>query len=365
MSTMESVDLNWDGHQPFSSEVLKNLLFDVNSSNVTLVSEDNKSVNAHSFVLSYVSPFFRDIFHQNPEKHLTLHLQGLKYESMVNLVKCVYLGQAAVRKEHWLEFITNATKWNLVKLKRSNNSGQEDQAEIVECENENLMREPSEVTEKADDLLKDVMPDKSIDTIDEIEIIDVISTSTTKEKSPILKNIGFNSDLCEKDFSNINNLIQHKRNHTTRNVDGVNSLPEAKEEDDDIEVILPDVTSDPLNDPKLTVMADPILPYGQFWLTPPGSMMARNIPTNLEFVGHFEGEGNDVERGQDGSESVKSRKKRIEFTAFQRQELEKEYDNNKYPEKQRRLELSTLFGMDEWKVKIWFQNRRRERKKVA
>merc|ERR1719508_509379 len=145
MSTMKSVDLNWEGHPQFSSEVLKNLLFDVNSSNVTLVSEDNKSVNAHSFVLSYVSPFFRDIFHQNPEKHLTLHLQGLKYESMVNLVKCVYLGQAAVRKEHWLEFITNATKWNLVKLKKSNKTRPEDQDEIVElseteCDKENLMR---------------------------------------------------------------------------------------------------------------------------------------------------------------------------------------------------------------------------------
>ena len=118
---MENTVLNWEGHQEFSSLILKKLFFAENSSNVTLVSEDNKSVNAHRFVLNYASSFFMDIFKNNPEQHLTLHLQGMKYETMVNLVRYIYLGQAVVHKEHWQDFLANAIKWKIVKLTELNN----------------------------------------------------------------------------------------------------------------------------------------------------------------------------------------------------------------------------------------------------
>eukprot|EP00092_Neocalanus_flemingeri_P107165 GFUD01137545.1.p1 GENE.GFUD01137545.1~~GFUD01137545.1.p1 ORF type:complete len:282 (+),score=70.92 GFUD01137545.1:58-903(+) len=221
---MENMILDWEGHQEFSSTILKNLLFDENSSNVTLVSEDNKSVHAHRFVLNYASSFFKEILKNNPEKHLTLHLQGLKYETMINLVKYIYLGQAIVRKEEWEDFLTNATKWNIVKLAESNNSEVSEPSETkpeTDCDNEELLREQSDLSEQSDDLLKVVKKEISTDTVDEIDSNDdkplKSEQSIPLEKSiPIEKKfnkIRFECDLCQKDFSNISDLIQHKKDH--------------------------------------------------------------------------------------------------------------------------------------------------------
>merc|ERR1719318_280103 len=107
--------MKWNLHREFSSLVLRKLFSDKNTADVTLVAEDNQTIDAHRFVLAHASSLLKNIFVNNPEKHITLHLQGLRYETLVNLVRYIYLGEAMVRKEVWQDFITNASKWNIVK----------------------------------------------------------------------------------------------------------------------------------------------------------------------------------------------------------------------------------------------------------
>jgi len=227
--------MNWNLHQEFSSLILKNLFFDKTSSNVTLVAENNQSIDVHRFVLTYASSFFRDVFVNNPEKHLTLHLQGLKYETLENLVKYIYIGEVLVRKESWKDFMTNAKKWNLVKLIETQNSIKGEERDITEPETnieqesggEDLLCEP----EPMDNILADVKQEDPIDYIEEVSIqeedvkpelpVDVVSsvkdTTPKKEESINAKKrkIRFECDLCEKDFAAITDLMKHKRNHST------------------------------------------------------------------------------------------------------------------------------------------------------
>merc|ERR1712086_1101004 len=202
--------------------------------NVTLVAENNKTIDAHRFVLTYASSFFRDIFVNNPEKHLTLHLQGLKYETLVNLVKYIYIGEVLVRNECWQDFMMNATKWNLVKLIETPDSGKgkEDNTNTPESNNEQeisgegLLIESSDEKGPENGLLADVKQEITIHTVEEdikpevfaiplnVIQIDTIEPKQTQQKrikvmtketiEPKLsqkKKIQFMCDLCDKDFA--------------------------------------------------------------------------------------------------------------------------------------------------------------------
>jgi len=247
--------MKWNLHQEFSSLILKNLFLDKTATNVTLVADNNKTIDAHRFVLTYASSFFRDIFVNNPEKHLTLHLQGLKYETLVNLVKYIYIGEVLVRNECWQDFMMNATKWNLVKLIETQDKVKEDNLNFPESNmaqeksGEGLLSESSDEKGPDNGLLADVKQEITTDTVNEIVFqedikqevfaiplnvnqLDTIEpkhsqqkriTEITKETiEPTLsqkKKIQFMCDLCDKDsasyFLLITDLMKHKKEHAS------------------------------------------------------------------------------------------------------------------------------------------------------
>ncbi|CAG5111646.1 Oidioi.mRNA.OKI2018_I69.chr2.g5927.t1.cds [Oikopleura dioica] len=58
-------------------------------------------------------------------------------------------------------------------------------------------------------------------------------------------------------------------------------------------------------------------------------------------------------------------KYRVVYSNYQRVELEKEYNFNKYITIRRKVELSKMLDLSERQVKIWFQNRRAKERKMV
>ena len=210
--------LKWSFHQELSRSVLEHLLSDKDSSDVTLVAED-KSIDVHRFVLTYASSFFRDIFQNNPEKHLTLHLQGLRYETLQNLVRYIYMGEVSIKRESYGDFISNAEKWNLVQKVERKTKTIEIKATPIDEKfiSQDKTKNNEDTMENYENVAKAHVSDLHGETIgdDSLEKNLTDSTGDVSADVPCSKKskLRFECDLCDKVCETIVNLLQHKQEH--------------------------------------------------------------------------------------------------------------------------------------------------------
>ena len=90
-------------HEEKTREMFKHLKNDTMFSDVTLSSEDNKSISVHKTILSYSSPYLYSILHTNASS--TQIILPIKYFHLQSLVEYIYFGEARVEVLQVREFL--------------------------------------------------------------------------------------------------------------------------------------------------------------------------------------------------------------------------------------------------------------------
>eukprot|EP00092_Neocalanus_flemingeri_P035855 GFUD01039037.1.p1 GENE.GFUD01039037.1~~GFUD01039037.1.p1 ORF type:complete len:274 (+),score=63.64 GFUD01039037.1:44-865(+) len=97
----------------FSSSVTKSfkkLLNDNNFSDVTLVCDDGRQMEAHKVILGSSSQFFQKILLRNLHQHPLIYLTEVKYEQLKSLMNFIYIGETEVGNDDLENFMKIAKK---------------------------------------------------------------------------------------------------------------------------------------------------------------------------------------------------------------------------------------------------------------
>ena len=77
---------------------------------VTLVSDDNKQIQAHKIILSVGSEYFRDILSDKSHPHPMLCLDGVTSEDLAWIIQYLYVGEVSVPQSSLQKFLKVANK---------------------------------------------------------------------------------------------------------------------------------------------------------------------------------------------------------------------------------------------------------------
>lgn len=87
--------LRWNNYKSNMVEIFDELLNDETFVDVTLACE-GKTLKAHKMILSACSPFFKDIFKNNPCQHPVIILKDTNFSDLKTILNFMYHGEVNV-----------------------------------------------------------------------------------------------------------------------------------------------------------------------------------------------------------------------------------------------------------------------------
>ena len=113
----ETVLLSWKSFQPHLRTTLKDLYIGKNHiADVTLVSEDQKQIQAHKFVLSACSQVLKNLLLANPHPHPIIYLRGVEHQELLALLQFMNLGEATIVQERIKKFFEVAKDLEITEM---------------------------------------------------------------------------------------------------------------------------------------------------------------------------------------------------------------------------------------------------------
>ena len=122
MDHSEKLCLQWNDFQENLNLAFKELRNDIDLSDVTLVSDDGRKVEAHKIVLAASSPFFMTLLKSSKNTHPLIYLRGVKEETLLAMTDFLYNGEANVFQENLDSFLALAEEFKLKGLTGSDQS---------------------------------------------------------------------------------------------------------------------------------------------------------------------------------------------------------------------------------------------------
>ena len=107
---------NWQQYFDHLKLMLHNLLYDENSKDVTLVSDDKAKLRAHKIVLKACSPVFETLLVGSDGNNSVVYLRGVQQCELESILQFMYLGETSVYQERVDEFINVAKSLEIKEL---------------------------------------------------------------------------------------------------------------------------------------------------------------------------------------------------------------------------------------------------------
>jgi len=117
----EKFCLRWNEFEANISTAFKELKDDAEFFDVTLACDDNQ-IRAHKVILSACSPFFKSVLKRNPHQHPLLYLKGVRFEDINSVLNFMYNGEVNVAQEELNSFLSVAEDLQVKGLTQSKSS---------------------------------------------------------------------------------------------------------------------------------------------------------------------------------------------------------------------------------------------------
>ena len=149
----DKYNLLWNGYKENSLSCFKEAHSQLEFSDVTLVSDDDKHIKSHKFILSSCSPGFRKILVNNPHQHPLIYLDNVKHEDLRSIIDFMYLGEAEVAQDDLDNFMRVASRFQVkgLSLNESTKPSEEGlkQQAVNSCVEYNNLQNEVETIEEA------------------------------------------------------------------------------------------------------------------------------------------------------------------------------------------------------------------------
>ena len=144
---MNNFSLNWKNFQDHLQDTVKGLKTDDEFSDVTLVCDNLRKIEAHKILLSACSPVFKNILQGSMKQTMVIFLRGIDYEDLESLIHFIYTGEVTINKERLNDFLQSAKDLEIKDLGVENIDSEELKEDYVERNKEpyNEIKKPSGV----------------------------------------------------------------------------------------------------------------------------------------------------------------------------------------------------------------------------
>ena len=102
---MAQNNLMWDSYSKHYQDLIANLLSTGESSNVTLVCDDQVKFKTHKFILKACSPVFERMLEEMNEEKAIVYLRGINQIEMNSILEYIYCRRVFIEHERLKELI--------------------------------------------------------------------------------------------------------------------------------------------------------------------------------------------------------------------------------------------------------------------
>lgn len=148
----KSFHLRWNNHLQNLQSLFENLYNEQSLVDVTISCTDGQ-LYGHKLVLSACSPYFEKVFKENPCKHPTIILKGIKSREMQIILQYMYVGAVDVGEDELELLLDTATELQVKGLVQNTGEQQNTKEKNTKSTKESFTsREPSPVHHNGEEL---------------------------------------------------------------------------------------------------------------------------------------------------------------------------------------------------------------------